>query len=146
MGLLDGLLGSVLKKKKGGIKSGSPLLDALLPLLAGGAASGALGNIGGLGGLLGKFTGAGMGDKAQSWVSTGQNEALEPHEVEQALGGDAVGQLAAETGMSHDQVKGGLASMLPGLIDQLTPGGKMPDAGGLASLTKGLDLGKLLGK
>lgn len=143
MGLLDALLG---RKKKGGLSLGNPLLDALLPMLTGGAAAGALGKIGGLGGLLGKFTGAGMADKAQSWVSTGENKPLQPDEVEQALGSDAVGQLANETGMSATDVKGGLAQMLPGLVDQLTPGGKMPDMGSLGSLAKGLDLGKLLGR
>jgi uncharacterized protein YidB (DUF937 family) len=127
MGLLD-VLG--LGKKK----TGNPLLDALLPmLLAGGAA-------GGLGGLLSKFKSAGLGSKADSWVSTGAN-------VHQALGDETVGQLAQKSGMSKDQVKGGLASMLPNLVDQLTPGGSVPSGGlgNLGQLTKGLDLGKILG-
>jgi uncharacterized protein YidB (DUF937 family) len=77
-------------------------------------------------------------------VSTGANEALEPDEVERALGSDTVGQLAREAGLSTDQAKGGLASMLPGLIDGLTPNGSMP-SGNLAKMMKGLDFGKILG-
>ena len=134
MGLLD-MLG--LGKKK----TGNPLLDALLPMLmAGGAA-------GGIGGLLAKFKNAGLGSKADSWVSTGANEAISPDEVHQALGADTVSQLAQKSGMSTDQVKGGLASMLPNIIDQLSPGGSVPSGGlgSLSQLTKGLDLGKILG-
>ena len=134
MGLLD-MLG--LGKKK----TGNPLLDALLPmLLAGGAA-------GGIGGLLSKFKNAGLGGKADSWVGKGANEAVSPDEVHQALGDDTVSNLAQQSGMSKDQVKGGLASMLPNVVDQLTPGGSVPSGGlgSLSKLTKGLDLGKILG-
>ena len=132
MGITD-VLGGLLGNKK----TGNALVDAVLPMLAGG----------GLGGLLGKFQSAGLGQKASSWVGTGQNEAISPDEVHQALGADTIGQLAQQTGMSHDAVKGGLSSMLPGLIDQLTPGGSVPSGGlgKIGSMVKGLDLGKLLG-
>lgn len=133
MGLLDTVMGMLGRRKK----SGNPLLDALLPMLVGGGA------LGGLGGLLGKFTGAGLGHKAQSWVSTGPNQPVEAAEVEQALGSGTIGELAAKTGMSNAQVSSGLAGMLPGLVDKLTPGGSVPDAGGLAKVMKGLDLGSL---
>jgi uncharacterized protein YidB (DUF937 family) len=138
MGLLDtlkGLLGG------GGANTGNPLADMLLKGLSGkgGAGLGAIGGLGGLGGLLGKFQSAGLGDKAQSWVGTGSNEAVSGDEVEQALGSDAISQLAAKTGMSAGQAKDGLASMLPGLIDKLTPGGQLP-TGGLGGLMKGLKL------
>lgn len=159
MGLMDvvgGLLGG--KKKKGGAAASLPggielpaglsnllggngnLLKVLLPLLAGGA-----GGLGGLGGLLSKFNQSGHGSKAQSWVSTGANEPISPDEVEQALGADQVAKLAADAGVSHDEAKSGLATMLPGLVDKLTPGGNLPDAGQIGGLIKGLDLGKIFG-
>lgn len=162
MGLMD-IVGGLLKKKggasaKGG--SGLPgglnipgldmlggsqgnLMKALLPMLLG---SGALKGMGGLGGLLGKLQQGGLGSKTQSWVSTGANEDVEPDELEQALGTDTVAQVAAEAGVSHDEAKSGLAAMLPGLVDKLTPGGSVPGADQLGGLVKGLDLGKLLGK
>ena len=159
MGLMDvvgGLLGG--KKKKGGAAASLPggielpaglsnllggngnLLKVLLPLLAGGA-----GGLGGLGGLLSKFNQSGHGSKAQSWVSTGANEPISPDEVEQALGADQVAKLAADAGVSHDEAKSGLAAMLPGLVDKLTPGGNLPDSGQIGGLIKGLDLGKIFG-
>jgi uncharacterized protein YidB (DUF937 family) len=132
MDMLGGLMG---KKTP---KSGNSILDSLLPMLAGGGA------LGGLSGLIGKFSGAGLGDKAKSWVGTGPNEALEPHEVGQALGDDTINELAQKSGKSHDEVKGGLAAMLPNLVNGLTPGGSVP-GGGLGKMMKGLDFGKILG-
>ena len=117
------------------------LLKALLPMLMGG---GALGGLGGLGGLMSKLTQGGLGAKTQSWVSTGPNEAVQPDELEQALGSDNVAKLAQEAGVSHDEAKSGLASMLPGLVDKLTPGGSIPGADQLGGLVKGLDLSKLM--
>jgi uncharacterized protein YidB (DUF937 family) len=137
MGLMDmvgGLLG-----KKAAPKSGNGLLDALLPMLMKGGA------MGGMAGLVGKFSGAGLGAKTDSWVGTGPNEDIHPDEVESALGKDMIGQLASKAGVSHDEAKGGLASMLPNLVNQMTPGGSVPGAGGLGKMMKGLDFGKILG-
>jgi uncharacterized protein YidB (DUF937 family) len=135
MGIMDMFGGLFGKKTK---KSGNPLLDSLLPMLLKGGA------LGGLGGLIAKFSKAGLGHKADSWVSTGPNQPLEPHEVENALGADTINDLASKAGVSNDAAKGGLASMLPKLIDQLTPGGSVP-GGGLGKLAKGLDFSKILG-
>jgi uncharacterized protein YidB (DUF937 family) len=132
MDILGGLMG------RKAPKSGNSLLDSLLPMLLKGGA------LGGLGGLLGKFAGAGLGDKANSWVSNGPNQPLEPHEVEQALGSDTVSRLAKQAGVSQDQAKGGLAAMLPNLVNSLTPNGSVP-SGNMAKMLKGLDFGKILG-
>jgi uncharacterized protein YidB (DUF937 family) len=121
---------------------GGGLLKVLLPMLAGG---GALGGLGGLGGLLGKLTQGGLGAKTQSWVGTGPNESVHPDELEGALGTDTVAKIASEAGVSHEEAKSGLASMLPGLVDKLTPGGSVPGADKLGGLIKGLDVSKLLG-
>ena len=163
MGLMD-VIGGLLKKKGGASSSGGGavssgmqlpggldalvggnggLLKVLLPMLAGG---GALSHLGGLGGLLGKLQSGGLGAKTQSWVSTGPNEAVAPDELEQALGTDTVAQVASEAGVSHDEAKSGLAAMLPGLVDKLTPGGSIPGADQLGGLLKGLDVTKLLGQ
>ena len=162
MGLMDMLSG--LMKKKGGASTGGGgslpggmnlpaglsslaggqggLLKVLLPMLAGG---GALSHLGGLGGLLGKLQQGGLGSQTKSWVSTGANEPIAPDQLEQALGTDTVAKVAAEAGVSHDEAKSGMASMLPGLVDKLTPGGSIPGADQLGGLMKGLDLSKILG-
>jgi uncharacterized protein YidB (DUF937 family) len=139
---MSGVLGNLL----GGAGGGNPLLKMLLPMVLGGAAGGALGKLGGLGGLMGAFGKAGLGDKAQSWVSTGENQEVSGDEVHAALGDDVINQMADESGQTQDQVKGGLASMLPNLVNQLTPNGGIPDAGGLMNAAKGLDIGSILGK
>ncbi len=131
MDMLGGLFG------RKAPKSGHPLLDALLPTLVQG------GTIGGLGGLLGKFTGAGLGNKANSWVGTGDNEPLEPDEVEQALGSDQVEEIARQAGVSRSEAKSGLAAIIPGLVDSMSPGGNLP-TGNLVKSLKGLDVDSIL--
>jgi uncharacterized protein YidB (DUF937 family) len=54
---------------------------------------------------------------------------LYPQQVSQALGSDRITQLAQQAGLSPGQASAGLATMLPHLIDKLTPGGKLPDSG-----------------
>ncbi|MEL6893797.1 MAG: YidB family protein [Actinomycetota bacterium] len=136
MGLMD-LVGGLLGRRAP--KSGNPLMDSLLPMLLKG------GSMGGLGGLLGKFSSAGLGSKANSWVGTGENEPLDPDEVEQALGSDEVDSIARRAGVSRDEAKSGLAGMIPGLVDKMSPGGNLP-TGNLAKSMKGLDLGAILGR
>jgi uncharacterized protein YidB (DUF937 family) len=118
-------------------KSGDPLMDALLPMLRKGGA------IGSLGGLLGKFTSAGLGGQANSWVGTGDNEPLSPDDVEQALGAFEVDRIADAAGLTRDEAKNGLASMIPGLVDKVSPGGSLP-TGDLGAVMKGFDFGPIL--
>ena len=120
MGMLDGLLGSLM----GGTSAGSggaqqnPLLQVALQLMQ---------QNGGLQGILGKFQQAGYGAQADSWVSTGQNQPISADALSQVLGQGQLGQIAQQLGMSHGDAAGGLASMLPQLIDKMTPHGQVPD-------------------
>ncbi|MDG2232898.1 MAG: YidB family protein [Ilumatobacter sp.] len=134
MGLMD-VLGGLTGSKAP--KSGDPLMDALLPMLRKGGA------IGSLGGLLGKFTSAGLGGQANSWVGTGDNEPLSPDDVEQALGAFEVDRIADAAGLTRDEAKNGLASMIPGLVDKVSPGGSLP-TGDLGAVMKGFDFGPIL--
>ncbi|MBX9869563.1 MAG: YidB family protein, partial [Burkholderiaceae bacterium] len=85
-------------------------------------------NGGGLQGLIGAFQNAGLGEVIASWVGTGQNLPISAEQIQQALGGGHLNQLAEASGMSHSDTAGGLAAILPGLIDQLTPNGQVADA------------------
>jgi uncharacterized protein YidB (DUF937 family) len=112
---------------------GGPMLGIVLGMLKKG---------GGVGGMLDKFRGAGLGHKADSWVSTGPNEALNPDEVERALGPEQLQEIADKTGMTVEQVREKLAEGLPEVINHVTPDGQVPDEGKLGGL---LDkLGKFL--
>ena len=138
MGLLDGMLGNVLGSMLGGGQQGaqgqSPLIQMALQMLQ---------QNGGLQGMLGKFQQAGYGDQAQSWIGTGQNMPISPDALSKIFGEEQLGQIAQQLGMSQDDAAGGLAQMLPGVVDQMTPQGQIPDNGNdlvaqaLALLQKG---------
>jgi uncharacterized protein YidB (DUF937 family) len=115
MGLIDTLLGSVL----GGNKQGA--LAKIVGDLVTNNPSGQ-----GLEGLVKQFQQKGMGDLVNSWVSTGQNKEITPQQVEHALGPDQVQQIAEQTGMEPSEAAGGLAELLPQIINQLTPNGQVP--------------------
>lgn len=84
------------------------------------------GVLGGLGDLLEQFRNAGQGRKADSWVSTGQNEPIHDNEMEQALGPDLLDALSRQTGLSRQELVRRLSQVLPETVDQLTPSGQLP--------------------
>lgn len=151
MGLLDQVLGSVLGSSGRGNTNSSPLMAILMSLLAQrGGTGGGLGDLlggltggtvssnsglnssmdgglgGGLGGLLEQFTRTGHGDVANSWVSSGPNRQIAPHQLEEVLGGGTVDALSRQTGMERDDLLSELSHMLPQAVDQLTPQGRLP--------------------
>lgn len=94
----------------------------------------------GLRDLLDRFRANGQGDRAQSWVSIGPNKPIAPHELALALGEEQVAWLVQETALPRDELIAGLGSALPELVDQLTPGGRVPtegEAGGIG--VRGVD-------
>ena len=85
--------------------------------------------LGGLGDLIEQFRNAGQGRKAESWVSTGQNEPIDDREMEQALGRDLIDRLTQQTGLSRDELLKRLSQVLPQTVDHLTPDGQLPGFG-----------------
>ena len=121
MGLLDGLLGSALGGMMGqgqGAQAQNPLLQVALQLLQ---------QNGGIEGMLDKFRQGGYADQAASWQSTGQNMPVSGGALQEVLGTGTIGQIAQQLGISHGETAGGLAQVLPQLIDQFTPNGEVPD-------------------
>jgi len=82
---------------------------------------------GGLSGMLGKMQQAGYGQQAQSWIGTGQNMPIDAGALSQIFGRGQLGQLAQQLGVSQEEASGGLAQMLPQVVDQMTPAGQIPD-------------------
>jgi uncharacterized protein YidB (DUF937 family) len=80
----------------------------------------------GLKDLLDRFRQSGHEEKAQSWVSTGANRPIAPHELEQTLGAERIQWLMEQTGLPKDQLLAGLSNELPEAIDKLTPDGQVP--------------------
>jgi uncharacterized protein YidB (DUF937 family) len=127
------------------------LLDQLGGMLGQGGGSdaiGAIGNLieqhGGLGGLVQQLQNGGLSDIVASWVGTGANLPVSADALQQALGSDRIGQIAASLGLSTDQAAGSLAQWLPQVVDQLTPNGSI-EGGGLLEQGLGLLKGKLFG-
>lgn len=81
---------------------------------------------GGLGGLLDKLRSAGHGEVADSWVQPGENKPIAPRDLGGAIGQKTLGQLAAESGMSEQELLEQLSKVLPGMVDKLTPNGQVP--------------------
>ena len=106
-------------------------------MLAGGSQGGGQG--GGLGALLQAFQGKGMEDLLSSWIGTGKNLPVSADQLKSGLGPDLLSQLASRAGVAPDDAASGLSELLPGLIDQLTPGGKVPDFGRLQQDMGSLD-------
>lgn len=88
--------------------------------------------IGGLQGLAQRFQQNGLGDVLNSWVSTGQNQPIDPNDLQQVLGHDQVSQMAQQAGVPPQQGSSLIAMLLPQLIDQLTPQGQAPEQNQLA--------------
>jgi uncharacterized protein YidB (DUF937 family) len=117
-------------------KSGAPAqqpqhgggLDDLLRGGLGGAGLGGLGGVlsGGLGDLLKQFQGAGKGDVADSWISTGQNKQIAPADLAKVLTPEQIDFLCQRTGLSREELLAGLADQLPKAVDSLTPEGQVP--------------------
>ncbi len=126
MGVLDGLIGSVIGNMMGGAGGtagnaqqggANPLMNIAFQLMQ---------QQGGLQGLLGTLSQGGMAKQAESWVSQGQNQGVTGDMLKSVLGSGVLGNLGAQHGMNENEVSGGLASMLPELINQMTPQGQVP--------------------
>ena len=84
-------------------------------------------DIGGLPGLISKFEKGGLGEVVSSWVGTGANASVSGDQITNTLGADKIQEIAGKLGISNTQVSGGLAGLLPHIIDKLTPDGKVPE-------------------
>jgi uncharacterized protein YidB (DUF937 family) len=82
---------------------------------------------GGLPGLMQRFQQAGLTEVFASWVSTDENQPIQPTQMEQALGSDAIAGLANRLGLDRQTILPLLSQFLPQVIDQLTPSGRIDE-------------------
>ncbi len=132
MGLLDSVMGAVSGQAQGGegLQGLMGMLGQQPQLMQ--AASSLLGNdsqLGGLQGLMQKFQQGGLGDVVSSWVGKGENLPISAEQLRGALGNDTLQGLASQFGVNTQELAGQLSSVLPGLVDKLTPDGQVPAAG-----------------
>ncbi|MFZ6658396.1 YidB family protein [Undibacterium sp. TJN19] len=130
MGLLDSALGMLggMNQTGGTNDAKSMLMQAAIGMLGNGQSDG---TPGGLQSLISAFHQAGLADIVQSWIGSGQNMPVSAAQIQQALSGGQLQQLADAAGLSHEGAASHLAEFLPGLIDHLTPHGQVPEAGNI---------------
>jgi uncharacterized protein YidB (DUF937 family) len=152
MGLLDEILKQAGGASGAGVPQGSSLgaiaeLVMKNPQIAAAALSmlnpkdGSVGGGSGLGELVSAFSKGGLADVMSSWVGNGPNKSIDPGALANVLGPDVLGQFARKAGIGAGDASSVLASVLPGLVNQLTPQGQVPHADTLES-----SLGSLLGQ
>jgi len=150
MGLLDNVLASAVPQGN----ASKPLKIALGALLASGALfkTASAGTktssppappsheeggdlLGGLGGLVKQFEQGGLGDVAKSWIGSGQNQPISSNQLSSVLGPKIIEVLAQKTGLSGQELTSQLSQVLPGIVDKLTPHGRMPTQSEVTNLT-----------
>jgi uncharacterized protein YidB (DUF937 family) len=108
MGLFDGLIGGLVGAEMATVVNG--LIE----------------KHGGIQGIVSQFESQGLGATVQSWVGNGPNQPVSADQVHQALSPEVLKDLAGKAGMSTQDLAAKLATILPQMIDKLTPNGKVP--------------------
>ena len=126
-GGLGGVLGSVLGGLTGGQQTQAPqasgfnassLLIAVVPLILSWIQKN-----GGLQGALDQLKGQGLTSQVNDWVSTGpgENESVNTQQVQNLFDQQEVAQVAQQAQVPTQEVYGAISSVLPQIIDSLTP-------------------------
>ncbi len=118
MAIFDSIISEVAGKFGLGDKAG-PLLGALLSTIT--SSEG-----GGITGFISKFTGAGMGDLVNSWISSGDNQPISENQLSSVLGNETINDIANKVNIPSSTASSALAFMLPNVVDKLTPDGIVP--------------------
>jgi uncharacterized protein YidB (DUF937 family) len=131
MGFLDGVKKAVGMQPGGSSQGG--IDEHVLSLVKG---------PGGIAGLVEQFKSKGLGEVISSWISTGKNLPISAEQITKVLGSGKIAEIAQKVGLSAKDVSKRLASLLPRVIDGLTPNGNVPAGGaleqGLSSLKQKL--------
>ena len=123
MSLFDSIIGTAAEKFGLSSDKAGGLLAALLGLMT----------TGGFSGFLDRFRSAGLGDTVNSWITTGDNTPLSGEQLESALGEDTITSLANQSGVDRATATSAMATMIPSVVDTLTPDGEVPDEASLLS-------------
>jgi uncharacterized protein YidB (DUF937 family) len=86
--------------------------------------------------LIRQFQQNGFGDAINSWIGTGPNKSVAPSQISNALGPEITDALSERTGLPKEQVSQVLSQVLPMIVDQLTPQGKLPSQQEVAQLMR----------
>ena len=96
------------------------------PLAATAPAQRSGGVLKGLRELIQKFQSGGEAETVDSWIAQGQNAPIQPGQLRSVLGQQTIGDLMRHSGLTEQELLTQLAKVLPNLVDNLTPGGRLP--------------------
>ena len=132
MGLLDNLENMAMGKVSGS----NPEAAAVLEMIQN--------HPGGVNGLVQAFHSNGLGGVVNSWIGTGENQAVTPDQIQQVLGSKPLQAFAQKLGVSPEQAGSTLSQLLPTIMDKLSPNGAVPEHSNLLQMGEGLlaSLGK----
>jgi uncharacterized protein YidB (DUF937 family) len=68
-----------------------------------------------------------MEEKADSWISTGQNQSLTREEFENVVGRDEVRDFERRLGVSEGDAASARAALIPEIVDKASPDGRLMD-------------------
>lgn len=98
--------------------------------------------VGGLAGLQSMFQQGGLGHIMSSWIGNGPNLPVSANQLQNVLHGGALQQAAQQAGMDSSQFTNIISTLLPHLVDKVSPNGQLPDASALQQMLKGLAAGR----
>jgi uncharacterized protein YidB (DUF937 family) len=126
MGLLDNLESMAMGKVGGS----NPEAAAVLQMIQN--------HPGGVNGLVEAFHSNGLGGVVGSWIGTGPNQSVSPDQIQQVLGSSQVQAVAAKLGVSPEQASSTLSTLLPMIMNHLTPNGQVPEQSNLLQMGESL--------
>jgi uncharacterized protein YidB (DUF937 family) len=98
--------------------------------------------VGDIAGLQKMFQQGGLGSVMSSWIGSGQNSPVSADQLQNVLHSGALQAAAQKCGIDPTQLTGMMSTLLPHLVDKLTPNGQIPDASAMANHLKALAAGQ----
>ena len=95
--------------------------------------------------LISKFSSAGLGNVANSWLGDGANESISANQISEMFGSNQISEFASKLGLSQEEAAGGLSDAIPQMVDKASSGGSLLDSIGVLSGALGM-AGKFFGK
>jgi uncharacterized protein YidB (DUF937 family) len=89
---------------------------------------------GGLSGLVEKFSQGGLSEQVASWVGNGENQPVNGTQIQNILGLPVVQNFAEKLGINTHDAAQHLATILPQVVDKLTPNGEVSNDNSFAKL------------
>lgn len=120
MGLFDTIAGAIQNQNTDATGAPGNLLESVMGMIN-------HPETGGLAGLVQKISAGGLGEQVASWVSTGKNLPVSAEQIQSALSSSGLQDIAAKFGFNTSDIAEQLSSLLPQVVDKLTPDGQVPE-------------------